>query len=75
MVAWVSGSGNWLCVELFGKECRSIYQGLPSARESLLLFSLETVAKVKYTEGEQQDYFMALLMCLYVISFSFDSSK
>ena len=44
-------------------------------RESLLLFSLETVAKVKYNEDKQQDYFMALLMFLYIISFSFDSLK
>lgn len=44
-------------------------------RESLASVSLETVAKVKYNEDEQQNYFMALLMFLYVISFSFDSSK
>lgn len=55
--------------EVFTKDCQ-----VPD-RESLLLFSLETVAKVKYNEDKQQDYFMALLMFLYIISFSFDSLK
>lgn len=62
MMAWVSGSGNWLGAlnylvgnaEVFTKDCQ-----VPD-RESLLLFSLETVAKVKYNEDEQQNYFMAL---------------
>lgn len=32
MMAWVSGSGNWLCVELFGRNAE-VFTRLPSARQ------------------------------------------